>query len=69
MLGPVSPAATQERSGPRTLTGLEGLNEKQTAAATMTPIDRSMHMWRKVQPGVMRSTTIWPESTMKDHFV
>ena len=43
-------------------------NEKQAAVATMQPVDRSMYMWRKINPGCMRSTISVPSSAMKDHF-
>mmetsp|Transcript_27059 Transcript_27059/g.59152 ORF Transcript_27059/g.59152 Transcript_27059/m.59152 type:complete len:197 (+) Transcript_27059:90-680(+) len=44
------------------------MNERQTATATLNPTDRSMYLWRKVNPGCMKSTTRFPTTTMKEHF-
>lgn len=46
VLGPVS---TESFKPPEKSTSpLDMCNEKQLAVATMTPLERSMHMWRKV---------------------
>ena len=66
----LGPASTESYQAPdKTVTGLEGLNDRQVAAKTMSGMERSMQMWRKVQPGVMRSAIKLPDSTMKEHFV
>jgi hypothetical protein len=46
-LGPVS----EEQFKPplKPASPLDTLNEKQKGLATLTPLDRSMHMWRRVQ--------------------
>lgn len=46
----------------------ETCNEKQMYVATMQPKERSMHLWRKVNPGCMQSTLEAPIATMKDQF-
>ncbi|GAX80129.1 hypothetical protein CEUSTIGMA_g7567.t1 [Chlamydomonas eustigma] len=65
-LGPV----TEEQFKPplKAASPLDTLNEKQKGVATLTPLDRSMHMWRRINPGCMPSTYKMPHSSMKDQF-
>ncbi len=44
------------------------LNERQAEYAGMDSTQRSMYMWRRLNPGCMESTTRVPVSTFKDHF-
>ncbi|KAG1659214.1 hypothetical protein FOA52_008983 [Chlamydomonas sp. UWO 241] len=44
------------------------LNEKQIAVAALTPNQRSMHLWRKLNPGCMESTIKVPIATAQDTF-
>eukprot|EP00798_Chlamydomonas_sp_ICE-L_P021018 gene21018-27883_t len=66
-LGPCS-TARSDKETVKLPGNLDGLNERQIAATTMKPVERSMDLWRKLQPGVMESTTKLPKPTMKDHF-
>lgn len=34
----------------------------------MSDLERSMHMWRKINPGCMEPTTRLPKSTYNSHF-
>ena len=54
VLGPVT---TETFKPPEKSTSpLDMCNEKQLAVASMTPLERSMHMWRKVRPLRGRNT-------------
>lgn len=41
---------------------------RRSAITKMTSTERSMHLWRRLSPGCVESTTKTPESTMHDHF-
>lgn len=44
------------------------LNRTQATYASMGTVQRSMHMWRRVNAGCVESTMHWKEPTYKDHF-
>ncbi|KAG2482511.1 hypothetical protein HYH03_018556 [Edaphochlamys debaryana] len=73
-LGPVGSGAEGEGAstsggGTGVLTGKRPqMTERQAEWAGMEPVERSMHMWRRVNPGCVRETTKLPVSTFKDHF-
>ncbi|GLI66720.1 hypothetical protein VaNZ11_010658 [Volvox africanus] len=44
------------------------LTEKQAAAMSMNTTERSMNLWKKLNPGCVEETNRTPKSTFKDHF-
>lgn len=44
-------------------------NSRQETYIRMTPVQRSMHMWRRVNAGCVEATTRWPAPTYKEHYV
>ncbi|KXZ41114.1 hypothetical protein GPECTOR_777g956 [Gonium pectorale] len=44
------------------------MTERQAACAALTPTERSMTLWRRLNPGCVEQTTRMPKSTFRDHF-
>ncbi|KAG2440607.1 hypothetical protein HYH02_010186 [Chlamydomonas schloesseri] len=48
--------------------GRPKVTERQAEVMGMDPVGRSMHLWRRVNPGCVEETTRLPRSTFTDHF-
>jgi hypothetical protein len=65
----IGPVTTEKFKEPmQEVTSVDTLNEKQRALAVLSPAERSMHLWRKLNPGVMASTINLPASTNSDTY-
>jgi hypothetical protein len=67
-LGPVSEQKFETK--PPAVDPLSGLTtEKQIFMASLSPVDRSTNIWRRVNPGCMETSCKLPKSTYNSHFV
>ncbi|GFR50024.1 hypothetical protein Agub_g12174 [Astrephomene gubernaculifera] len=44
------------------------LTERQAACGAMEPVQRSMHLWSRINPGCVPESYRMPRSTFRDHF-
>ena len=54
--------------GGATRGGRPKVTERQAEVMGMDPVGRSMHLWRRLNPGCVEETTRLPRSTFTDHF-
>jgi hypothetical protein len=66
----IAPVGDRSADAPPSSTGRPGapLTATQSLYMGMDATQRSMHMWRRLNPGCVPATTLMPISTFNDHF-
>ncbi|KAG2422244.1 hypothetical protein HXX76_016196 [Chlamydomonas incerta] len=65
---PLGASTSGATGGGATRGGRPKATERQLEVMGMDPVGRSMHLWRRLNPGCVEETTRLPRSTFTDHF-